>query len=147
MKKCVHIAFALVALLIIVSCNKRPPSAPDPAPAVYYWRTTLQLDSTESSFLSQHHIEKFYLRFFDVVMRDDKPMPNATLKVVDSLPHGLSLIPTIFITEPFVTSAVVCKTAPFSMVKLLEFFTTPPKFPYACVAFERELTTVVPSVK
>lgn len=99
MKKCVYIVSALVAIMIIASCNKRPPSAPDPAPAVYYWLTSLNLDSAERDFLKQQHIKKFYLRLFDVVMRDGKPMPNATLKVVDSLPDDLSLIPTIFITE------------------------------------------------
>ena len=67
--------------------------------AVYYWRTDLSLDSTERAFVRTHHIEKVYCRYFDVVMRDGEPMPNATLTFSDTLPAGVELVPTIFITE------------------------------------------------
>jgi hypothetical protein len=40
-----------------------------------------------------------YCRYFDVVMRDGEPMPNATLTFSDTLPAGVELVPTIFITE------------------------------------------------
>ena len=68
--------------------------------AVYYWRTDLRLDSLESAFLRQYHIHKFYCRYFDVVMNDaGQPQPNATLTFTDTLPTGLQLVPTVFITE------------------------------------------------
>jgi len=68
---------------------------------VYYWRTDLRLDSTERTFLQQHHINKVYCRYFDVVMSDDgsEPIPNATITFTDTLPSGIELIPTIYITE------------------------------------------------
>ena len=68
---------------------------------VYYWRTDLRLDSTERTFLQQHHINKVYCRYFDVVMSDDgsEPIPNATITFTDTLPTGIELIPTIYITE------------------------------------------------
>lgn len=69
--------------------------------SVYYWRTDLRLDSTERAFLSQYNINKVYCRFFDVVMNDDgtEPLPNATISFSDTLPAGIELIPTIYITE------------------------------------------------
>ena len=68
---------------------------------VYYWRTDLHLDSTERAFLRQHHISKVYCRYFDVVMNDDgtEPKPNATIAFTDTLPAGIELIPTVYITE------------------------------------------------
>ena len=68
---------------------------------VYYWRTDLHLDSTERAFLKQHHINKVYCRYFDVVMSDDgtEPKPNATIAFTDTLPAGIELIPTVYITE------------------------------------------------
>ena len=71
----------------------------DEVNAVYYWRTDLRLNDVERSFLGTHHINKVYCRFFDVVMRDGEPMPNATLTFSDTLPSGTELVPTIYITE------------------------------------------------
>lgn len=69
--------------------------------SVYYWRTDLRFDSTERAFLSQYNINKVYCRYFDVVMNDDgtEPSPNATISFSDTLPAGIELIPTIYITE------------------------------------------------
>lgn len=69
--------------------------------SVYYWRTDLRLDSTERAFLSQYNINKVYCRYFDVVMNDDdtEPSPNATISFSDTLPAGIEIIPTIYITE------------------------------------------------
>jgi len=66
---------------------------------VYYWRTDLRLDSLERRFLSQYHISKVYCRYFDVVMTDDGPMPNATITFTDTLPAGVEMVPTVYITE------------------------------------------------
>ena len=68
--------------------------------AVYYWRTDLRLDSTEQAFLHTYHINKVYCRYFDVVMSDDgEPKPNATIAFSDTLPEGVEIIPTVYITE------------------------------------------------
>lgn len=93
--------FYIILLIIITltGCGKQKHAVPDAQPAVYYWRTTLQLDSTERAFLHEHHVGKLYTRFFDVVMRDGKPMPNATLRFLDTVPAGVEVIPVIFIME------------------------------------------------
>ena len=67
--------------------------------SVYYWRTELRLDSTERAFLDRHDVKKVYCRYFDVVMRDGEPMPNATISFSDTLPSGVELVPTVYITE------------------------------------------------
>ncbi|MBR6432288.1 MAG: hypothetical protein IKS64_05485, partial [Muribaculaceae bacterium] len=70
-----------------------------PVPSVYYWRTTLTLDSVERAFLAQHGVGRMYVRYFDVVMRDGRPMPNATLQFADTIPDGIEVVPTVFIVE------------------------------------------------
>lgn len=72
----------------------------DEGNAVYYWRTDLRLDSTERAFLKTYHINKVYCRYFDVVMNDEAegPMPNATITFSDTLPAGVEMIPTVYIT-------------------------------------------------
>lgn len=87
----------------MISCGKQryQDESLEQSNGVYYWRTDLHLDSTERAFLKQHHINKVYCRYFDVVMSDDgtEPKPNATIAFTDTLPTGIELIPTVYITE------------------------------------------------
>ena len=89
----------LAAIALSVGCRRGGGDVPNPSPSVYYWRTTLRLDSTERAFLREHHVGKMYTRFFDVVMRNDMPNPNATLRFQDSVPAGVEVIPVVFIVE------------------------------------------------
>ena len=87
----------------MISCGKQryQDESLEQSNGVYYWRADLHLDSTERAFLKQHHINKVYCRYFDVVMSDDgtEPKPNATIAFTDTLPAGIELIPTVYITE------------------------------------------------
>ena len=89
--------------MLLTSCGKQryQDESLEQSNGVYYWRTDLHLDSTERAFLKQHHINKVYCRYFDVVMSDDgtEPKPNATIAFTDTLPAGIELIPTVYITE------------------------------------------------
>lgn len=109
----------LGGLLAITGCQRptlRETEMPGESQSVYYWRTDLSLDSAERAFLRAHNINKVYCRYFDVVMKtpgdgsledgdskpggsEPEPMPNATLTFSDTLPEGVELVPTIFITE------------------------------------------------
>ena len=90
----------LIYLLAMMGCQKQREQL-DEGNAVYYWRTDFRLDSTERAFLSQYNINKVYCRYFDVVINDEAkgPVPNATITFSDSLPEGIEMIPTIYITE------------------------------------------------
>ena len=72
--------------------------------AAYYWRTTWSLDSVEMAFLQEHDIHRVFCRYFDVVMTDGQPMPNATIHFPAewSMNNGqwsMELVPTVYITE------------------------------------------------
>ena len=86
-------------LLALMSCSKQ--SDIEKGNAVYYWRTDLRLDSTERAFLVQYEIKKVYCRYYDVVINDDDegPGPNATISFSTTLPKGIELVPTVYITE------------------------------------------------
>ena len=98
-----YIVWTCLLGLLIISCGKQryQDESLEQSNGVYYWRTDLHLDSTERAFLKQHHINKVYCRYFDVVMSDDgtEPKPNATIAFTDTLPAGIELIPTVYITE------------------------------------------------
>ncbi len=96
--KQITIGICLLMCLIMAGCSERQELSE--GNAVYYWRTELRLDTTERAFLREYHISKVYCRYFDVVMdKDGEPMPNATITFTDTLPQGVELVPTVYITE------------------------------------------------
>lgn len=90
----------VVLACLLTSCTKELLPL-DEQNAVYYWRTELRLNDAEWQFLSDHHIRKVYCRYFDVVMDEVQatPRPNATLAFNDTLPAGVEMVPTVYITE------------------------------------------------
>ncbi len=87
----------LIAVLMLTSCQQQSPMPQQNS--VYYWRTEWHLDSVECDFLKQYDIQKVYCRYFDVVMRNDEPMPNATISFAEPVDPSLSIVPTVYITE------------------------------------------------
>ncbi len=87
----------LIAVLMLTGCQQQSPMPQQNS--VYYWRTEWHLDSVERNFLKQYDIQKVYCRYFDVVMRNDKPMPNATISFAEPVDPSLSIVPTVYITE------------------------------------------------
>ena len=87
----------LIAILMLTGCQQQSPMPQQNS--VYYWRTEWHLDSVECDFLKQYDIQKVYCRYFDVVMRNDEPMPNATLSFAEPVDPSLNIVPTVYITE------------------------------------------------
>ena len=92
---------SLLLALLTISCSRTVQGDGEELNAVYFWRTELRLDSLERNFLERYAIKKVYCRYFDVVMdgEDDEPHPNATITFSDTLPKGVELVPTVYITE------------------------------------------------
>ena len=92
----------MLAAMVIMGCrNHEAPGyeLQGDENSVDYCLTGLRLDSTERAFLDRHDVKRVFCRYFDVVMRDGEPMPNATITFPDSLPSGVELVPTVYITE------------------------------------------------
>lgn len=95
----IHWLLAVASLLLALASCSHDRGVRQPVPSVYYWRTSLSLDSAERAFLARHGVGRMYVRYFDVVMRDGRPMPNATLQFHDTVPHGIEVVPTVFVVE------------------------------------------------
>ena len=116
---------SLLILAILSACQHKDDAGALPIEnSVYYWRTSWQLDSTETAFLTDHGIKRVFCRYFDVVMTDGEPMPNATIRFDTEVPSGftagptpnptpssqhsspaIDLVPTVYITEDCMSQA------------------------------------------
>lgn len=94
------VVLVVFLLSLLVGCSGRDESALPDGAAMYYWRTTLALDSAEREFLRNHDVRRIYIRFFDVVKSGDEAVPNATVTVSSefALPDSTDYVPVVFVT-------------------------------------------------
>lgn len=93
----------LIMTTALLSCRNDSSSA-DGENSIYYWRTTFSLSDDEREFLKDHDISKIYVRFFDVDFTydadgSDDIVPQATIVFNDSVPCGINIVPTVYITN------------------------------------------------
>lgn len=91
----------MAAVMMVMGCRQQKPETTR-LRSMYYWQTTLQLDSAERHFLRVNGVERLYVRYFDVVPDAHlHPVPNATLSFADSLPAGVEVVPVVYIVNQF----------------------------------------------
>ena len=56
----------LLSIGLTLSCSK-PKPMPTTMRSVYYWSTTLNMDSVKTAFMRNYDISRMYIRYFDVV--------------------------------------------------------------------------------
>ena len=94
-------ALLLTSLLIVMLAGcRRKESTAQPRRSVYCWQTTFSPnDSAVAAFIRQKHVTHIYLRYFDVVLTNGTPMPNASVNVAGRVPKGVTVTPVVYITN------------------------------------------------
>lgn len=97
MKLSTAVVCFLLSMGLTLSCSK-PKPMPTTVRSVYYWSTTLNMDSVKTAFMRNYDISRMYIRYFDVVAdQSGMAVPNATLKFATAVPQGLDIVPTVFV--------------------------------------------------
>lgn len=111
----------LTGMFLILTCCQRPEAEiPEPANAIYYWRSELRLSDGEQDFLRRHKVSKVYLHLFDVVRRGEQLQPNATLIVNEPMPQGVRIIPIVFLAPNVLSDTTGIAKLPGLLVKRIE---------------------------
>jgi len=82
----------LFAFFFLLSCTNKEPQTV----SFYYWKTIFQLSKTEQKVLNQNKIEKLYVRYFDVALKNGNPMPIAPI-FFKNRKIKQAIIPVVFI--------------------------------------------------
>ena len=98
-----YLIISLLISIILLSCNGSPSLKSNESNSIYYWRTTFSLSDSEKEFLREHEVKKIYMRFFDVewaypAKNGEDVTPGATIRFNDTIPAGVEIIPTVYIT-------------------------------------------------
>jgi hypothetical protein len=91
--------FCLLLLTVISGCQ--PTGKKKINRAFYYWKTTFELNPHETEKLQKLNVHKLYVRYFDVDWNSarNEAQPLAPLVFRSSFPAGMSVIPTVYITN------------------------------------------------
>lgn len=90
-----RLSYILILLFIFLSCKNR--ESITEGNSAYYWTTTFSINKEKQEFLNKNNISRLYIRYFDVVLKDNVSMPNATIRFEDKIPETIEVIPTIYI--------------------------------------------------
>jgi hypothetical protein len=83
-------------LLFVIACSRAPaPESPPAQRAFYFWRTTMQLSAAEQQALADLHIDRLYVRMFDVEWNQ---APELVGKITGHAPV-VDIVPVIFLRD------------------------------------------------
>jgi hypothetical protein len=87
----------LIFAVAIASCSAREPEGPPPRRAFYYWRTQFKLSPVEQRALDDLHIDRLYVRMFDVENGADGPSLIGKIASTDPVPRTLEVVPVVYL--------------------------------------------------
>ncbi len=87
----------LFAVLLGTGCQRSPPAKR----AFYYWRTTFSLSEGERKTLSEHRVDRIYLRLFDVALgrASGHVQPVGRLAFAEPIPTGIEVVPVVYVAN------------------------------------------------
>src|SRR5690606_17605822 len=62
----------------------------------YYWRTFFQLTETEKEYLTALEVNKLYVRYFDVALKEENPIPVTSIVFNESV-SDFEIVPVVYI--------------------------------------------------
>jgi hypothetical protein len=90
-------SISVLALCTALSCAREPQPV---TRAFYFWRTHAALSAPERDALSVQHVQRLYLRLFDVAVDGaGAPKPVGQVRFADAFPQGLEIVPVVYLTN------------------------------------------------
>lgn len=83
--------FLLLAVMF-VGCT----SGDKPSVSFYYWKTIFKLSPTEKAVLHENEVNKLYIRYFDIALRDSIPIPLSPIRFQDTT-NPYNIVPVVYI--------------------------------------------------
>ncbi|WP_454996544.1 hypothetical protein [Capnocytophaga leadbetteri] len=84
--------YLLLVLLGACSYEDTPPEQ-----ALYCWKTQVQFSAEEADFVKNNRIERLYIRYCDVGLRDNAPVPIAPVDIDTLSVQGKTVIPVVYL--------------------------------------------------
>lgn len=86
----------LLLLFCLFQCFASCKHEPAPKVSFYYWKTAFNLSTEEQTILRENNVAKIYIRYFDVGLKENSPIPLLPIVFKKKL-ENLEIVPVIFI--------------------------------------------------
>jgi hypothetical protein len=95
------IAASVCAIILLLVLGRHHFSHAKPGRAFYYWKTQWRMSPEIDRNLAQNHIDRLYMRFFDVEWDEavHAPQPVAPLRFESATPAGVEVVPVVYIVN------------------------------------------------
>ena len=89
----------ILCLAIAISCH--PLSKHPENRSFYYWKSSFSLTATDRYYLNVLHVNRLYVRFFDVTWDAERghAVPTAPIRFTESSYHRYGIVPVVFIAN------------------------------------------------
>ncbi|MCR4032895.1 MULTISPECIES: hypothetical protein [Flavobacterium] len=86
--------FPILILFLLLSCSK----SEKPTISFYYWKTVFRFSEKEKEALTANHVQKLYVRYFDIGLHPENkfPIPISPVRF-EVNPKEYSIVPVVFI--------------------------------------------------
>jgi hypothetical protein len=88
-----------IAIILLCSCGSESPEV-----SFYYWRTEYNLTQKEESVLNDNDVSTLYIRYFDVDLQDEKPVPIAPIHFTKHPTRNI--VPVVYIKNIVLISSI-----------------------------------------
>lgn len=83
----------ILSVFILFSCTSKTEKI---SLAFYFWRTTFQLTELEKEYLSKLEVNKLYVRYFDVALENEEPIPVTSIVFNENV-SVFEIVPVVYI--------------------------------------------------
>ena len=93
--------YLYLLLVLLGACNYKDTP---PEQALYCWKTQVQFSAEEADFVKNNRIERLYIRYCDVGLRDNAPVPIAPVDIDTLSVQGKTVIPVVYLKNEIFNS-------------------------------------------
>ena len=86
--------YLYLLLVLLGACHNE---VTPPEQALYCWKTQVQFSAEEADFVKNNRIERLYIRYCDVGLRDNAPVPIAPVAIDTLSVQGKTVIPVVYL--------------------------------------------------
>ena len=93
--------YLYLLLVLLGACHNE---VTPPEQALYCWNTQVQFSAGEAAFVKNNRIERLYIRYCDVGLRDNAPVPIAPVDIDTLSVQGKTVIPVVYLKNEIFNS-------------------------------------------
>jgi hypothetical protein len=131
--------YRTILLLVVFICfNSCTSNNDSPKVSFYYWKTEFKLSKVEKEVIKNNHVETLYIRYFDIGLKNNIPIPIAPIHFVQK--PEIQIVPVVYIKNEVLVSSVNVQKLSQDIIKLIQDISNYHKLTYQEIQLDCDWT-------